>query len=104
MSYFCIDDAVRRYKQVNNTDIDTSPSELFLKELEKLSFELTSLPRISFYSNAVKVKINFSHQEFILDYDYECPESVFISTFKSGKLIVKDSSIDKIPMALGSFL
>jgi hypothetical protein len=98
----CVDDAIRRYKKVNHTDEhDKTPAEIFLSTLEL--FSTVFIPRISFYSDAVKAKINFNQREFTIDYDYEAPDSIFISTFEGDKLIMKDAHVNELYTILGSF-
>jgi hypothetical protein len=99
---YCIEDAIIRYKRVNHTDnCDITQAETFLAILE--SFSTIFIPRISFYSDAVKAKLTFNQREFIIDYDYEEQNSVFISTFEGDKLIVKDAHITEIYTTLESF-
>jgi hypothetical protein len=51
----------------------------------------------------VKARITYKYVEFIIDYDFEEPESVFISAFEGDKLIIKDGPIKDIFQILESF-
>jgi len=98
----CINDGIQRYKLINNADsCDTKPANLFLSMLESLSY--IAIPRITFYTDAVKARITFYQREFFIDYDYEEPESVFISTFEGDKLLVKDGPVKSLLQILESF-
>jgi hypothetical protein len=98
----CVNDGIRRYKLVNSTDsYDTAPAKIFLTILESLSYR--TLPRITFYEDAVKARIIYNNLELIIDYDFEEPESVFISAFEGDKLIIKDGPIKDIFKILESF-
>jgi peptidase E len=95
-------DAISRYKLVNSTDsYDTASAKLFLTMLE--SFSYRTMPHITLYEDAVKARITYKYVEFIIDYDFEEPESVFISAFEGDKLIIKDGPIKDIFKILESF-
>jgi hypothetical protein len=88
----CISDAIRRYKLVNHVDdYDTTPAKSFLATLKSLIS--IAIPHISFYHDAVKVNLTFNEREFIIDYDYEDPEFIFISTFEDDRLKIKEGKI-----------
>jgi hypothetical protein len=88
----CISDAIRRYKLVNHVDdYDTTPAKSFLAMLKSLIS--IAIPHISFYHDAVKVNLTFNEREFIIDYDYEDPEFIFISTFEDDRLKIKEGKI-----------
>jgi hypothetical protein len=85
----CINDAIQRFEFLNPGDhIEISQAQPFLDKVVKLDPNA----HISFYHDSVKVRIN----EYILDYDYEDPDMVFISSFIDGVLVVKDCQIDNI--------
>jgi hypothetical protein len=80
--YYCIEDAINRYKQVNRAEsYDTTPANPLRSELESLSYKLS--PHISFYDDAVKVTVILNKNEFIIDCDYENPGYIFVSFFKT---------------------
>jgi hypothetical protein len=100
----CITDAIRRYKLVNHVDdYDTTPAKPFLSAIKSL-IQIDIVPNISFYKDAVKVTLNFNQREFIIDYDYEDPEFIFISTFEDDRLKIKEGKITtQLYEMLGSF-
>ena len=94
-------DALRRYKAVNNADFDLAKAEPFLQSLRLLgSFEEL---RITFYQEAVKVRLKFNGREFVIDYNFEEPETVFILSRQNGKLFVKDCALSDMEKTLGLF-
>jgi hypothetical protein len=98
----CIAEAIRRHKLVNHVDdYDTTPAQPFLEKLKSLMHIV--VPHISFYNDAVKASVNFKQKEFIIDYDYEEPEFIFISTFEDDMLKIKDGKIDQLYTILESF-
>jgi hypothetical protein len=98
----CIADAIMRHKLVNHVDdYDTTPAQPFLEKLRSLMYLV--VPHISFYNDAVKASVNFKQKEFIIDYDYEEPEFIFISTFEDDMLRIKEGKIDQLYTILESF-
>jgi len=93
-------DALRRYKVVNNTDFDLTRTEPFLQSLRLLSIEEL---RITLYKEAVKARLKFRGKEFVIDYNFEEPETVFILSRQNGKLFVKDCPLPDIEKTLGLF-
>jgi len=93
-------DALRRYKAVNNTDFDLTKTEPFLHSLRLLSLEEL---RITLYKEAVKARLKFMSKEFVIDYNFEEPETVFILSRQNGKLFVKDCAPADIEKTLGLF-
>jgi DNA-damage-inducible protein J len=95
-------DALRRYKAVNNqADFDIAKAEPFLRAIEALGTQIT--PRITLQEEAVKFRLNFKGREYVLDYNFEEPGSVFILSRKDGKLIVKDCDLSSISKTLELF-
>jgi hypothetical protein len=85
-----VKDAINRRKMLANlSDYDIKPAVIFLAALKLLYPEL---PRISFYENGAKARFFYQQREFVADYDYEEPDSVFVSTFIDDILVVKDGS------------
>jgi hypothetical protein len=100
----CLNDAIKRYKEINYTsDVDITNAENFLTALKSLNLRLRMQLYIMFNKFAVKVQINFDNREFILDYDYEDTNSVFILSSKDGTCSVKECTLDKIEETLRSF-
>jgi hypothetical protein len=52
---------------------------------------------------AVKVRLKHKGKDYVLDYNFNEPDNVFILTRKGGKLFVKDCNLASIPETLGSF-
>jgi antitoxin component of RelBE/YafQ-DinJ toxin-antitoxin module len=94
-------DALRRYKAVNNVDFDITKAEPFLQALWRLCS--IAQPRITFYKEAVKVRLKFKGREFVIDYNFEEPETVFILSRQDGKLFAKDCALADIERTLGLF-
>ena len=88
-------DALKRYKAVNNkSDFDIAKIEPFFKTLK--NFDYDNNMRMTLQENAVKVRLNFKGRDFVLDYNFEEPNSVFILSRKDGKLFVKDCNLANI--------
>jgi DNA-damage-inducible protein J len=95
-------DAIKRYKSVNNkTDYDIAKAEPFLRAVETLGTQITK--KITLQEEAVKIRLNLKGQEYVLDYNFEEPDNVFILSRKDGKLIVKDSVLAEISATLELF-
>jgi hypothetical protein len=100
--YFLVEDAVRRYKLVNKTDfLDISTASEFLSELKY--FPGKNIKSLSFYHDAAKVRIFFNNDEYILDFDFDDPSSVFISKNTDNYLMVKDCKLTELQKTLESF-
>jgi len=85
-------DALKRYKSVNNkADFDIAKIEPFFKMLKNIDYDNNM--RMTLQENAVKVRLNFKGRDFVLDYNFEEPNSVFILSRKDGKLFVKDCNL-----------
>jgi DNA-damage-inducible protein J len=96
-------DAMRRYKSVNGkSDFDIAKTEPFFRAIENLG-TLNENMRITFQEKAVKVRLNYDGKDYVLDYNFDEPDNVFILTRKDGKLFVKDCNLAGIPETLGSF-
>jgi hypothetical protein len=94
-------DALLRYKAVNNTDFDIVKAEPFLQTLWGLGSIVE--PRMTLYEKAVKVRFKFNGREFVIDYNFEEPETVFILSRQEGKFFAKDCVIADIEKTLGLF-
>jgi antitoxin component of RelBE/YafQ-DinJ toxin-antitoxin module len=94
-------DALRRYKAVNNVDFDIAKAEPFLQALGRLGSIVE--PRITLYEDAVKVRLKLNFREFVIDYYFEEPETVFILSRQDGKLFAKDCALADIERTLGLF-
>ena len=96
-------DAMRRYKSVNGkSDFDIARAEPFFQSIENLG-TLNENMRITFQEKAVKVRLNHKGKDYVLDYNLDEPDNVFILTRKDGKLFVKDCNLNGISETLESF-
>ncbi|GHV81118.1 hypothetical protein AGMMS49944_29090 [Spirochaetia bacterium] len=88
-------DALRRYKVINNNaGFDMALAEPFLQAVQALGPQ--TKPHITFYSDAIKVRISSGGRDFAIGYNFEEPDSVFILSRKDGKLFVKDCTLADI--------
>ena len=95
-------DALKRYKAVNNkSDFDIAKIEPFFKTLKNIDYDNTM--RMTLQENAVKVRLNYKGKDYVLDYNFEEPDSVFILTRKDGKLFVKDCKLSNTLETLKDF-
>ena len=95
-------DALRRYKVVNsNADFDIALAEPFLQVIQALGPQAG--PRITFYSDAVKIRLSYGGRDFAIDYNFEEPDSVFILSRTDGKLFVKDCKLADMAKTLELF-
>jgi hypothetical protein len=74
------------FRAVNNAEFDITKAEPFLQALWKLDSIVE--PRMTLYGEAVKVRLKFRDREFVIDYNFEEPETVFILSRQDGKLFV----------------
>jgi len=95
-------DALKRYKSVNNkSDFDIAKIEPFLRALEIVHSKESM--RMTLQEKTVKVRLNFKGKDYVLDYNFEEPDNVFILARKDGKLFVKDCKLSNILEALERF-
>ena len=95
-------DAIRRYKTVNGkSDINIAKLDPFLQAIDELEIKIP--PRITLQEESVKVRLQYKGKEFIIDYNFDEPDSVFILTRLDGKLMVKDCSLADIAKTLELF-
>jgi hypothetical protein len=59
--------------------------------------------RITLQEKAVKVRLNYKGRDYVLDYNFEEPDSVFILSRKAGKLLIKDCKLGKVSETLELF-
>ena len=95
-------DALKRYKSVNSKgDFDIAKIEPFYQAVESLG--LIKNTRITLQDKAAKIRLNFKGSDYILDYNFDEPDSVFILSRKDGKLFVKDCNLAEIAETLERF-
>jgi DNA-damage-inducible protein J len=95
-------DALKRYKSVNLKDYyDIAKIEPFLRALETVDSKKSM--RITLQEKAAKVRLNFKGKDYVLDYNFEEADNVFILARKDDKLFVKDCKLSNILETLGSF-
>jgi DNA-damage-inducible protein J len=96
-------EAMKRYKSVNGkSDFDIAKTEPFFRAMKNLDAANENM-RITFQEKAVKVRINRKGRDYVLDYNFDEPDNVFILTRKEGKLFVKDCNLTGISETLESF-
>jgi DNA-damage-inducible protein J len=94
--------ALRRYKAVNNkSDFDITKAEPFLQAIRALRAQ--NKARLTFYEDAVKVRLDYAGREYVIDYNFDEPDNVFIVSRKDGKLFVKDCNLAGISKTLELF-
>jgi hypothetical protein len=99
-----LNDALKRYKEINNGAVfNTARADSFLRVLKNLCNTMGLQPYIIFNKFAAKVQFTFNDKDFVLDYDHEEPNTVFILSSKDGTLIVKESTLDKLEETIRSF-
>ena len=99
-----LDDALKRYTEINNGAVfNKVRAGDFLSVLKTASENLRLRPYIVFNKFATKVQLSFNGKDFVLDYDHEDPNVVFILSSKDGTLVVKESILNKLEEALRSF-
>jgi addiction module RelB/DinJ family antitoxin len=95
-------DALKRYKAVHRkTDFNIAKAEPFLQAVEALGTHLRK--RITLQEEAVKIRLDGNGREYVLDYNFAEPDSVFILSRKDGKLLIKDCALSGIPKTLELF-
>jgi len=95
-------DAIKRYKSINNkADFDVTKLEPLFVALEAIGSDKNM--RMTLQENAAKVRLGFKGREYVLDYNFEEPDTVFILSRKDGKLFVKDCDLADIGRTLGLF-
>jgi DNA-damage-inducible protein J len=95
-------DALKRYKSISGKeDFDIAKTEPFFRAVKTLNSDKSM--RITLQENAVKVRLNNKGEDYILDYNFEEPDSVFILSRRDGKLFVKDCNLNEISETLELF-
>ena len=95
-------DALKRYKAVNKiADFDIAKIEPFYQAVEALGSVKNT--RLTLQEKAAKIRLNFKGRDYVLDYNFEEPGSVFILSRKDGKLYIKDCDLSKIAETLERF-
>jgi DNA-damage-inducible protein J len=93
-------DAMKRYKSVNGkSDFDIAKTEPFFRALENLNTVKENM-RITLQDKAVKVRLSHKSRDYVLDYNFDEPDNVFILTRIDGKLFVKDCNLSGIEPVL----
>ena len=95
-------DALKRYKSVSGKDdFNIAKTEPFFRAVKTLDSDKSV--RITLQENAVKVRLNFKGEDYILDYNFEEPDSVFILSRRDRKLFVRDCNLNGILETLECF-
>ena len=99
-----LNDALKRYNEINNGAVfEVARVNSFLQVLKNVCNTMQLQPYIIFNKFATKVQFTLNNKDFVLDYDHEDPNTVFILSSKDETLIVKESILDKLEEALRSF-
>ena len=95
-------DALKRYKTINGkTEYNIIKTEPFLNAVQALDFKKDM--RITLQENSVKIRLIYKDRNFILDYNFDEPDNVFILSKKNEKLIIKDCNLAKMSETLEHF-
>ena len=99
-----LSDALKRYEEINNgTVFNVAIAESFLLTLKDVCNKMRLQPYIIFNKFATKIQLFFNNMEFVLDYDHEDHNTVFVLASKNGTLIVKESTLDNLEKILRLF-
>lgn len=99
-----VSDAIRRYKEINHvSSIDTSNAVLFLFFLKPFVEKFCIDPSIVFTRFGVKAEFDYCKKHYVLDYDYEEPDSVIILCDVDGDICTKECSLNELESVFGSF-
>ena len=95
-------DALKRYKTITGkADFDVTKTEPFIRAVEAV--DAIQGTRMTLQEQAVKVRLNYKGRDFVLDYNFEEPDNVFILSSNGGKLAVKDCKLAEISATLECF-
>lgn len=74
----CIEDSVNRFKTFNN---GKNPTDIYSYKIINLLKELCRVdtPYMTMYDDAVKIRTTIRGRKFIIDYDFDEPNSVYIT-------------------------
>ncbi len=98
---FFVKEAVDRYKRLNKAETyDHSRAEPFLSALKRLSWDTLI---ITFSDVSAKARFTFKRTEFVVDYDFEETEPVYVSAYKSEVLVFKACPLEKLKDILEEF-
>jgi hypothetical protein len=97
----CLVDAINRYKWLNKAETyDITAAKPFLSAINCL---YPDLPVITFFDDSVKARFTFNQTEFVVDYDFEEPEPVYVSAYKDDLLVFKTCFLEKLKETLEQF-
>jgi len=95
-------DALKRYKFVNNkVDFDVAKIEPLFFALKTIGPEKNI--RMTLQENAAKVRLSFKNRDYVLDYNFDEPDIVFILSREGGKLFLRDCNLASIGETLELF-
>lgn len=102
--YLCLNDALNRYKEINNgTIFDSSIADAFLCALKNVCSNMNVQPYIIFNKLTTKVQLIFNNKDFVLDYDHEDQDTILVMSSNNETLVVKESILDRLEETLRSF-
>jgi hypothetical protein len=97
-----IDDAIERYKILNNdAKFDTALAEPFFSAFRSRCH--LAMPRFTLYPDGAKARFIFNEKEFVVDFDYEEPEPVYVSAYKGEVLVFKKCMLAELQEMLENF-
>ena len=100
----CLNDALKRYREINNGAVfDLVKVNSFLQILKNVCNKMELHPYIMFNKFAAKIQMVINNREFVLDYDHEDPDNVFILSSMNGTICVKESKLEQLEETLRSF-
>jgi len=101
----CMNDAISRYEQVYNTKgyniLIINP---FLEAIKNIILNLRFVPRFSFYPDGAKAVFTLEQQEITVEFDIDEPDCAFLSKSKNNVLYIKDTTVNNLSHAFGSFI
>ena len=102
--YICLNDALRRYQELNNgASFDISTIDKFIQVLKNICINMQLKPYIIFNKFAAKIQLTLNNKDYVVDYDYDDPDVVFILSPKDGTIFVKECILEKLDEILRSF-
>ena len=101
---FYLNDAKRRYQEINhNAVFNVTIISKFLNILKDICNTMQIQPYIMFNKLATKIQLNYDNKEFVLDYDHEELDNVYILSSKDGTIFVKECTLDKLEETIRTF-
>lgn len=98
-----IDKGLSIYKKINHTNqIEEKCYADFISAV-RILISLHNNAKLIFKSDSVRLKFVYKNHNFIIDYDYDVNDSVFIMKDGDGNLDIRECSLDNILLTLESY-